>query len=230
MLNLRTCQTGSKVETILDFWESWFTLLCSHQQDRCTPEALLPCQHLILLRFFFFFKPFFSFFWSHHREYGILVPQPGTDSMLPVVEAGSLNLWNQESPCKIILADVLQYSTVACICMSLLANEAEHFSRGLQTIIYLFFFFAALGLPCFLCRLSLVAASEGHSSSWCTGFSLQRLLLLRSRASVVAALQLSSYGVWVLGHSGFNSCGVHAEKLWLVGPRARRLHQLRNQG
>ena len=91
-LNLRNCQTGSKVETLLYFWVSWFTLLCSHQQDRWTPDALLPCYHLILSSFF---KKTFSFFFfrSHHRECGTLVPQPGADPMLSAVEAGSLNLW-----------------------------------------------------------------------------------------------------------------------------------------
>ena len=109
------------------------------------------------------------------------------------------------------------------------ADEAEHFSRGLQTIIYLFFFFAALSLPCFLCRLSPVAASEGYSScgaqaSHCSGFSCCRAQALGSWASAGAALELSSCGVWVRGRSGFNSCSIQAEKLWLVGPRAHRLH------
>ena len=107
--------------------------------------------------------------------------------------------------------------------MSLQANEAEHFSRGLQAIIYLFFFFffGNKGLPRFLCRLSLVAASEGYSSLWRSGFSLQWLLCCRAQApgawaSVAAALEFTSCGVWVLGRSGFNRRGIQAEKLWLV--------------
>ena len=43
-----------------------------------------------------------------------------------------------------------------------------------------FFFWAALGLRCFLCRLSLVAVSRGYSSLQYVGFSLQWLLLLWS--------------------------------------------------
>ena len=49
--------------------------------------------------------------------------------------------------------------------------------------------------------LSLVAASRGCSSLWCTGFSLQWLLLwkaLEARASVVAAHGLGSFGSWDL--------------------------------
>ena len=112
--------------------------------------------------------------------------------------------------------------------MCLLADEAEHFFRGLQTIIYLFFFLQHWAFLAFLCRLSPVAASEGYSScgaraSHCGGFSCCRAQALGAWASAVAALKLRSCGVWVLGRSGFNSCGIQAEKLWLVGPRARRL-------
>ena len=46
-----------------------------------------------------------------------------------------------------------------------------------------------------MCGLSLVAASRGYSSLWCTGFSLRWLLLL-----------------WSMGsrHAGFSSCGERA--------------------
>ena len=54
--------------------------------------------------------------------------------------------------------------------------------------------------------LSLVVASGGYSSLWCTGFSLQWLLLLRSTGSRLA---------------GFSSCGMRAQQLWLAGPRAQ---------
>ena len=54
--------------------------------------------------------------------------------------------------------------------------------------------------------LSLVVASGGYSSLWCTGISLQWLLLLQSMGS---------------RHTGFSSCGVWAQWLWLVGSRAQ---------
>ena len=54
--------------------------------------------------------------------------------------------------------------------------------------------------------LSLVVASGGYSSLWCTGISLQWLLLLQSTGS---------------RHTGFSSCGVWAQWLWLVGSRAQ---------
>ena len=55
-------------------------------------------------------------------------------------------------------------------------------------------------------RVSLVAASRGYSSLWCTGFSLRWLLLLRSTGS---------------RHPGFSSCGTRAQQLWLAGSRAQ---------
>ena len=42
--------------------------------------------------------------------------------------------------------------------------------------------------------LSLVAASGGHSSSWCTGLSLSRPLLLRSTASRRAGSAIVAHG------------------------------------
>ena len=60
--------------------------------------------------------------------------------------------------------------------------------------------------------LSLVVASRGYSSLWCTGFSLQWLLLLRAlgtRASVAMACGLRSYGSWALEHR-LSSCGSRA--------------------
>ena len=44
------------------------------------------------------------------------------------------------------------------------------------------------------CRLSLVVASGGYSSLWCTGSSLQWLLLLQSMSS--RCMGFSSCGTW----------------------------------
>ena len=57
-------------------------------------------------------------------------------------------------------------------------------------------------------RLSLVAASGGHSPSWCAGFSLQWLLLLQSTGS---------------RHAGFSSCSMRAleRRLSSCGTRAQ---------
>ena len=62
--------------------------------------------------------------------------------------------------------------------------------------------------------LSLAAVSRGYSSLWCTGFSLQCLLLLWSRDSRFA---------------GFSSCGTRAQQLWLTGSRAQ-IQQLWRMG
>ena len=69
---------------------------------------------------------------------------------------------------------------------------------------------AALGLCCWVfiaaCRLSPVAASGVRSALWCAGLSLWWLLLLQS-----------------LGcrRTGFSSCGMQAQQLWLAGSRAQ---------
>ena len=93
---------------------------------------------------------------------------------------------------------------------------------------FLFFFFKRLFIYLFLlCWFfvatggrSLVAVSEGYSSLWCTGFSLQRLLLLQSmalgtRASVAIAYGLGSRVVQTLGRLGFSSCDSWALEGWL---------------
>ena len=75
--------------------------------------------------------------------------------------------------------------------------------------------------------LSLVAASGGYSSLWCTGFLLQWLLLLRSTGS--RHVGFSSCGAWasvVLAH-GLQQlwragCRVQAQQLWLTGLVAPR--------
>ena len=62
------------------------------------------------------------------------------------------------------------------------------------------------------CGLSLAVMSEGYTSLWCTGFSLQWLLLLYSTcsrhmgASVMAARKLSRGGFQTLEHR-LSSCG-----------------------
>ena len=62
---------------------------------------------------------------------------------------------------------------------------------------------AALGLRCFLCRLSLVAVSRGYSPLQYVGFSLQWFLLLwsmgfRQVGSVVVAHELRGCGAQAL--------------------------------
>ena len=54
--------------------------------------------------------------------------------------------------------------------------------------------------------LSLAAASRGCSSLRCAGFSLQWLLLLRSKGSRCL---------------GFSSSGMQAQDLWLAGSRVQ---------
>ena len=59
---------------------------------------------------------------------------------------------------------------------------------------FIYLVLAALGLRCCAWAFSLVAASGGCSSLWCTGFSLQWLLLLQSTGSRLAGF--SSCGTW----------------------------------
>ena len=79
----------------------------------------------------------------------------------------------------------------------------------LKIYLCVYLFLAALGLRCCV-GFSLVVASRGYSSLWCTGFSLRWLLLLWSTGSRC---------------SGFSSCGTWAQQLWHAGSVvvARRL-------
>ena len=72
--------------------------------------------------------------------------------------------------------------------------------------IYVFIYFWLRWVFIAACRLSLVAASRGYSLLWCTGFSLQWLLLLQSTGSSCV---------------GFNSCDTRSQQLWLAGSRAQ---------
>ena len=66
-----------------------------------------------------------------------------------------------------------------------------------------------------MCGLSLVAASGGHSSSWCAGLSLSRPLLLRSTSSrcsgsvVVAHGPSCSAACGIFPDQGSNPCPLH---------------------
>ena len=79
-----------------------------------------------------------------------------------------------------------------------------YFKVFLKILFYLFIFWLHWVFIA-ACRSSLVAASGGYSSLWCTGFSLQWLLLLQSTGS---------------RRVGFSSCGMLAQQLWLAGSRA----------
>ena len=68
--------------------------------------------------------------------------------------------------------------------------------------IFLVFIFWLLWVFVAACRLSVVAESGGFSSCGA--------LALGARASVVAALGLSSWGTWALEHASFSNCGLRA--------------------
>ena len=86
-----------------------------------------------------------------------------------------------------------------------------------DTAFFFFFFFWLHWVFIAAHGLSLVAASGGYSSLRCAGFSLWWLLLLQStgsrctQASVVAAHELSSCGMWALERAGFIICGAWAQ-------------------
>ena len=77
---------------------------------------------------------------------------------------------------------------------------------GLFFKFYLFIYFWLRWVFVAACRLSLVAARGGYFLLWCAGFSLQWLLLLLSTGS---------------RHTGFSSCGLRAQQLWLTGSRTQ---------
>ena len=86
-------------------------------------------------------------------------------------------------------------------------------NRGL--IIYLFIYLWLCWVFISVRGLSLVAASGGHSSSWCAGLSLSRPLLLRSTGSrragsaIVAHGPSSSTACGIFPDQGSNPCPLH---------------------
>ena len=85
----------------------------------------------------------------------------------------------------------------------------------LKIFIYLFFYLWLCWVFVSVRGLSLVAASGGHSSSWCAGLSLLRSLLLRSTGSrrtgsvVVAHGPSRSTACGIFPDQGSNPCPVH---------------------
>ena len=86
---------------------------------------------------------------------------------------------------------------------------------GLGLLIFCWGFFFLFFWLCRIffaaCEFSLVAESGGFSSLWCTGFSLQWLLLEWSTGS---------------RHPDSSSCSMWAQGLWCVGSRVHGLQQL----
>ena len=77
-------------------------------------------------------------------------------------------------------------------------NKLKRYKEEMETHFSLFFFFFFWLHWVFVAarRLSLVVASQGYSSLWCMGFSLQWLLLLQSTVS---------------RRTGFSSCSMWAQ-------------------
>ena len=106
-------------------------------------------------------------------------------------------------------------------------SQGNTFIRGQVAAAILFFFFNFFGfiyllIYLWLCwvfvsvrGLSLVAASGGHSSSWCAGLSLSRPLLLRSTGSrragsvIVAHGPCCSAACGIFPDQGLNPCPLH---------------------
>ena len=90
---------------------------------------------------------------------------------------------------------LLIFAIVSFISFSFISNPIFMFSFLLLTFFqgeymiqflknfYLFIYFWLCSVFVSVHGLSLVAVSGGHSSSWCTGLSLSRPLLLRSASS-----------------------------------------------
>ena len=91
------------------------------------------------------------------------------------------------------------------------------FLRFKKNILFIIIFFWLRWVFVAVRRFSLVAASGGYSSLWCTCFSLQWLLLLRSTGSRRTGFSscgagLSSCGSWALERR-LSSCGARAQLL-----------------
>ena len=84
-----------------------------------------------------------------------------------------------------------------------------------KKFIYLFIYFWLCWVFVSVRGLSLVAASGGHSSSWCTGLSLSRPILLRSTGSRHAGSVIVAHGpscsavCGIFPDRGSNPCPLH---------------------
>ena len=94
--------------------------------------------------------------------------------------------------CTTLVGDIDNGRGYACVgveCMWETSIPSSQFCSGPKTaikkksLIYLFIYLWLCWVFFAVRRLSLVAASQGYSSLWCTGFSLQWLLLLWSTGS-----------------------------------------------
>ena len=102
-------------------------------------------------------------------------------------------------------------------------QSPNHWTAGNSLIsLSFFFFFLIIFVYFWLCwvfvsvrGLSPVAASGGHSSSWCAGLSLSRPLLLRSTGSrrtvsvIVAHGPSCSAACGIFPDQGSNPCPLH---------------------
>ena len=105
---------------------------------------------------------------------------------------------------------------IECVCVCVSVCVYVYIRRTL------FFFFNYLFIYLWLCwvlvsvrGLSLVAASGGHSSSWCAGLSLSQPLLLRSTGSRRAGSVIVAHGpscsaaCGIVPDQGSNPCPLH---------------------
>ena len=95
--------------------------------------------------------------------------------------------------------------------MRLEINYNYYFFNFIYLFIYLWLSWVFVSVR----GLSLVAASGGHSSSWCTGLSPSRPLLLRSTGSRCAGSAIVAHGpsrpvaCGIFPDQGSNPCPLH---------------------
>ena len=94
-------------------------------------------------------------------------------------------------------------------------NKAERVFVSFFFFLFIYFIFGCVGSFVSVQGLSLVAASGGHSSSWCAGLSLSWPLLLRSTGSrrtgsvIVAHGPSCSAACGIFPDQGSNPCPLH---------------------
>ena len=129
-----------------------------------------------------------------------LVPWPGIEPGPPELGVWSLNHCTTREVS-------LYLFLIAAVLNALLKVHLLFFFNLFILLFYLFIYFGLCWVFVAARGLSLVVASGGYSSLWCTGFSFWWLLLLRSTGSRL---------------TGFSSCGMWAQQLWCTGLVALR--------
>ena len=138
-----------------------------------------------------------------------------TTREVPAVASYIYSLWSHDSEKTSGGFGLEKKMILTTLCFAFIIPFLKFFKINSYFIyLFIYLFIAVLGLR-FVRGLSLVAASRGHSSSWCAGLSLSRPLPLqgtgsrRAGSAVVAHGPSCSAACGIFPDQGSNPCPLH---------------------